>query len=80
MPGHPKAGAFLTILPCLCTGGMAEAPPGHGDSNCDFFGFPFGGEGDAEQRQGRTPNPCYESKPRPLAFSTEDESLEREIS
>lgn len=44
------------------------------------FLFALGDEGDAEQHKGRTAHPCYESKPRPLAFSTEDESLERPAS
>lgn len=45
-----------------------------------FFGFPLcpGGEGDAEKHQGRMARPCHESKPRPLAFCTKDESLERD--
>ena len=78
MPGHTPAGASITILPCFCTRGMAKAPPGHSDKNWDFFGFPLcsGGEGDAEQHQGTTAHPCYESKP---GFLTEDdESLERD--
>lgn len=45
-----------------------------------FLAFAFGGEGDAEEQQGRKAHPCYGSKARPLAFSTEDESLERETS